>query len=81
MTHYVAIVDDAGPEKAIGNRFPDLSGCFSAVDDVDSALRNAEQALLLYAEAEGKRGRELPPARTLSALKEDPQPQRISAST
>src|SRR5436309_10775451 len=71
MPHYVAIVEDAGPEKAVGIWFPDLPGCFSAGDDVDSAIRNAEQALALYAEAEAKSGRQLPPPRTLSALKED----------
>src|SRR5688572_20682782 len=45
MPHYVAIVEDAGPEKAVGIWFPDLPGCFSAGDDIDAALRNAEEAL------------------------------------
>ena len=54
MLHYVAIVEDAGPHKAIGVWFPDLPGCFSAGDDVDEALRNAEEA---FAEAEVKDGR------------------------
>jgi predicted RNase H-like HicB family nuclease len=72
MLHYVAIVEDAGPDKAIGVWFPDLPGCFSAGDDVDEALRNAEEALALYAEAEAKDGRGLPNSRTLSALKNDP---------
>lgn len=71
MTYYVAIIEDAGPDKAVGIWFPDLPGCFSAGDDVDSALRNAEQALAMYADAEAKSGRELPVARTLSALKHD----------
>jgi predicted RNase H-like HicB family nuclease len=47
MTHYVAIVEDAGAEKAIGVWFPDLPGCFSAGDDIDDALRNAQEALAL----------------------------------
>ena len=72
MLHYVAIVEDAGPDKAIGVWFPDLPGCFSAGDDVDEALRNAEEALALYAEAEANDGRALPTPRTLSALKNDP---------
>src|SRR5438094_791691 len=72
MPHYVAIVEDAGPDKAIGIWFPDLPGCFSAGDDVDEALRNAEEALALYAEGEAKEGRALPVPRTLSALKDDP---------
>jgi predicted RNase H-like HicB family nuclease len=72
MPHYVAIVEDAGPEKAVGIWFPDLPGCFSAGDDVDAALRNAEEALALYAEAEAKEGRRLPRPRTVSALRNDP---------
>jgi len=72
MPHYVAIVEDAGPDKAIGIWFPDLPGCFSAGDDVDEALRNAEEAVALYAEAETKDGRALPHPRTLSELRNDP---------
>jgi predicted RNase H-like HicB family nuclease len=72
MPHYVAIVEDAGPDNAIGVWFPDLPGCFSAGDDVDEALRNAEEALSLYAEAETKEGRDLPPPRLLSELRDDP---------
>src|ERR1043166_3623695 len=72
MTHYVAIVEDAGPEKAIGIWFPDLPGCFSAGDDIDEALRNAPEALALYAEALAKDGRALPTPRSVSALRDDP---------
>ena len=72
MPHYVAIVEDAGPEKAVGIWFPDLPGCFSAGDDIDEALRNAEDALALYAESQAREGRELPAPRTVSALKNDP---------
>ncbi|MEA2937901.1 MAG: hypothetical protein QOC56_1405 [Alphaproteobacteria bacterium] len=71
MPYYVAIVEDAGPDKAVGIWFPDLPGCFSAGDDVDEALRNAEEALMLYAEAEAKEGRDLPHPRPLSELRED----------
>jgi predicted RNase H-like HicB family nuclease len=72
MPHYVAIVEDAGPEKAVGIWFPDLPGCFSAGDDIDEALRNAEDALALYAESQAREGRERPAPRTVSALKNDP---------
>jgi predicted RNase H-like HicB family nuclease len=72
MPHYIAIVEDDGPDKAVGIWFPDLPGCFSAGDDVDGALRNALEALSLYAEAEAKEGRNIPPPRTLSELKNDP---------
>ena len=73
MPHYIAIVEDAGPETAIGIWFPDLPGCFSAGDDVDDALRNAEEALALFAESELQEGRTLPPPRTLSELRQDPE--------
>jgi len=72
MPHYVAIVEDATPDRAIGIWFPDLPGCFSAGDDVDEALLNAEEALVLYAEAAAKEGRNLPRPRPLSELREDP---------
>lgn len=72
MPHYIAIVEDDGPDKAIGIWFPDLPGCFSAGDDVDDALRTAEEALTLYAESEREEGRTLPPPRTLSELRKDP---------
>jgi len=72
MPHYVAIVEDAGPDKAIGIWFPDLPGCFSAGDDVDEALLNAEEALVIYAGTEAKEGRKLPPPRPLSELRDDP---------
>jgi predicted RNase H-like HicB family nuclease len=73
MPHYVAIVEDAGPDKAVGIWFPDLPGCFSAGDDIDEALRNAQEALALYAESQALEGRRLPPPRTVSALKNDPE--------
>jgi predicted RNase H-like HicB family nuclease len=72
MTHYVAIVEDSGADKAIGIWFPDLHGCFSAGNDIDDALRNAHEALALYAEAEAQEGRALPKPRTISALKSGP---------
>jgi predicted RNase H-like HicB family nuclease len=80
MAHYVAIVEDAGPDKAVGIWFPDLPGCFSAGDDIDEALRNAEEALALYAEASAKQGHLLPAPRTVSALRNDPQVAAICAS-
>lgn len=73
MPHYVAIVEEAGPDTAVGIWFPDLPGCFSAGDTVDEALRNAEEALALYAESEREEGRALPPPRTLSELRKDPE--------
>jgi predicted RNase H-like HicB family nuclease len=73
MPYYVAIVEDAGPETAIGIWFPDLPGCFSAGDDVDDALRNAEEAITLYAEGLAEGGRAMPSPRSLVALRDDPE--------
>ena len=73
MAHYIAIIEDAGPDHAIGVWFPDLPGCTSAGDDIDEALRNAPEALELYAEALQEDGRLLPRARTLTELKADPE--------
>jgi predicted RNase H-like HicB family nuclease len=71
MTCYIAIIEDAGPDKAAGVWFPDLPGCFSAGDTIDEALVNAPEAVLLYAEALEGSGRTLPRPRTLSDLKAD----------
>lgn len=73
MLHYVAIVEDAGPETAVGIWFPDLPGCFSAGDTIEEAMRNAPEAIALYAEALEKSGRHLPPPRSLDELKQDPE--------
>ncbi|MCW5717330.1 MAG: type II toxin-antitoxin system HicB family antitoxin [Bauldia sp.] len=72
MTHYVAIVEDAGPDVAVGIWFPDLPGCFSAGDTVDEALQNAPEAIAAYAEALADNGRSLPAPRRLSEIKSDP---------
>ncbi|MFY9828610.1 MAG: type II toxin-antitoxin system HicB family antitoxin [Rhodoplanes sp.] len=73
MPHYVAIVEEAGPETAVGVWFPDLPGCFSAGDNLDAALRNAPEAIALNAQSLAEDGRALPPPRTLTELKRDPE--------
>ncbi len=72
MPHYVAIVEDSGPDQAIGLWFPDLPGCFSAGDTVDEALLNAGEAVSLYAESLAKDGRSLPAPRSVALLRSDP---------
>jgi predicted RNase H-like HicB family nuclease len=73
MAHYIAIIEDAGPDHAVGVWFPDLPGCTSAGDDIDEALRNAPEALELYAEGLLEDGRPLPRPRTLTELKANPE--------
>lgn len=73
MAHYIAIIEDAGPDHAVGIWFPDLPGCISGGDDIDEALENAPEALELYAQELIGDGRQLPPPRTLTELKADPK--------
>lgn len=73
MPHYVAVVEDGSPDKAVGLWFPDLPGCFSAGDTVDEALLNASEAVSLYAESLAKEGKALPAPRSVAALKSDPE--------
>lgn len=72
MTHYVAIIEDAGPDHAVGVWFPDLPGCFAAGDTLDEALQNAPEALALWIETMRADGQDIPHARTPSELKNDP---------
>jgi len=73
MTHYVAIIEDVGPDHAVGVWFPDLPGCFSAGDTLDEALNNAPEALALWIASMVEDGKAIPPARTPSELKADPE--------
>jgi predicted RNase H-like HicB family nuclease len=72
MTYYIAIIEDAGPDHAVGVWFPDLPGCFAAGDTLDEALQNAPEALALWIEAMRTDGERVPHARTPSELKTDP---------
>ncbi|MCK1720568.1 type II toxin-antitoxin system HicB family antitoxin [Bradyrhizobium sp. 141] len=72
MAHYIAIIEDAGPDEAVSLWFPDLPGCISGGDDVDEALESAPEALAFYAQELIEDGRQLPPPRTLDQLKADP---------
>ena len=73
MAHYVAIIEDAGPDDPVSLWFPDLPGCISGGDDVEEALENAPEALAVYAQELSTDGRQLPPPRTLDELKADPE--------
>ena len=73
MAHYIAIIEDTGTDHAVGVWFPDLPGCASAGDDIDEALRNAPEALQLFAESFETDGKPMPRPRTLTELKSDPE--------
>jgi predicted RNase H-like HicB family nuclease len=71
MAHYVAIIEDSGPDHAVGVWFPDLPGCISGSDDIDEAMENAPEALEFYAQDLIESERPLPRPRTLTELKAD----------
>ncbi|MGL5117216.1 MAG: type II toxin-antitoxin system HicB family antitoxin [Beijerinckiaceae bacterium] len=68
-THYIAVIEDAGPNRAHGVWFPDLPGCFSAGDTLEEALANAPEAAGLWLEVLAKA--QWPRARTQSELRAD----------
>jgi predicted RNase H-like HicB family nuclease len=72
MTHYVAIVEEE-EGKAVGVWFPDLPDCVSAGDTLHGAMLNAAAALELWAEAMIESGQKIPPPRSLTDLKGDPE--------
>ncbi len=70
MTYYVGILD--GSEDAWGVRIPDCPGAFGAGATPDAAISDATTGLAAWAEATLKDGDTLPNARTLAAVKADP---------
>jgi predicted RNase H-like HicB family nuclease len=72
MTHYVAIVEEER-DKAVGVWFPDLPGCFSAGDTVEEAMLNAREAISLWVDVRTENGGRIPPPRTVSELRDDPE--------
>ena len=68
---YIALVD--GKAGAYGVVVPDLPGCTSAGSTTDEALRNAVEAVRLWAEDAIDDGEALPPPRSVEALRADPE--------
>jgi predicted RNase H-like HicB family nuclease len=71
MARYVALVD--GKAGAYGVTVPDLPGCTSAGSTTDEALRNAIEAVRLWAEDARADGEELPKPRSAELLRADPE--------
>jgi predicted RNase H-like HicB family nuclease len=70
MTKYIALVD--GKRGAYGVVVPDLPGCTTMGRTIEEALRNAVDAMRLWAEDARADGERLPRPRTLEALRNDP---------
>jgi predicted RNase H-like HicB family nuclease len=68
---YIALVD--GKAGAYGVVAPDLPGCTSAGATTDEALRNAVEAVRLWAEDAIDNGEALPSPRTVEALRAEPE--------
>lgn len=66
MIYYAIVEKD--PDSAYGVTFPDLPGCFSAADEENDILSEAQTALSLYASDET----ELPAPRDLYGVRRDP---------
>jgi predicted RNase H-like HicB family nuclease len=71
MARYAALVD--GKAGAYGVIVPDLPGCTSGGNTTDEALRNAVEAVRLWAEDAIADGEELPQPRSVDALRSDPE--------
>lgn len=65
MKKYVALFEFG--ENSVGVVFPDLPGLTSAGDNFDDAMRNAHEALSLYADGEN----DMPKPRTLEQIKSE----------
>jgi predicted RNase H-like HicB family nuclease len=70
MARYVAIVD--GSPGAYGVVVPDLPGCTSGGATIDEALRNAVEAVTLWAEDARADGEKIPKPRPAEKLRSDP---------
>ena len=69
MARYVALVD--GKAGAYGVTVPDLPGCTSGGSMTDEALRNAVEAVRLWAEDAIADGEALPQPRSVEMLRAD----------
>ena len=71
MARYVALVD--GKAGAYGVTVPDLPGCTSGGRTTDQALRNAIEAVRLWAEDAIADGEALPQPCSVETLRADPE--------
>jgi predicted RNase H-like HicB family nuclease len=71
MARYVALVD--GKAGAYGVTVPDLPGCTSGGSTTDEALRNAIEAVRLWAGDAIAEGEALPHPRSAEILRADPE--------
>ncbi len=68
---YTVLID--GEPGAFGVVFPDLPGCTAMGDTIENALSNAVEALGDWIRLSEAKGRPIPSARDLAALRVDPE--------
>jgi predicted RNase H-like HicB family nuclease len=78
MARYIVLVD--GKAGAYGVTVPDFPGCTSGGSTTDEALRNAVEAMRLWAEDAIADGEEVPQPRSAETLRDDPEIVRALAS-
>jgi len=64
---YPIAIEPGDQGHAYGVVVPDLPGCFSAGDTLDETIANAEEAVLLWIEAELDAGRKIPQPTSIEA--------------
>ena len=69
-TRYIVVVD--GKPGAYGMYVPDMPGCTSMGDTIAELLRNAQEALQLWAQDALKNNERLPRPRSIEAIRKDP---------
>ena len=78
MARYVVLID--GKSGAYGIVVPDLPGCTSGAATTDEALKNAAEAIRLWAEDALADGEKLPKPRSAEQLRKDKDVARALAS-
>jgi len=66
---YPAAIEPGSEDQAYGVVVPDLPGCFSAGDNLDEALGNAEEAIVLWIDAMLHAGQPIPRPSSIDALR------------
>lgn len=69
MTRYIGLID--GEVDGYGMTFPDLPGCYSGGGSIDETMRNAVEAVRLWAEDAIADGETPPAPRSLEAMRGD----------
>ncbi len=70
MTQYIALLHKRRG-KGYGVSFPDFPGCTAIGDDLESALREAAEALAFHVDGMRQDGQKVPKPRTLEQVRED----------